>query len=107
MGKGQAYPHLGLAVPDYKVARRARRTSRPYQRRGGSLYRHSPWVVRLLRRPQLRDPNLEVVPKLVKLRRINLYIPSPVYKDWKQRTLPAPPSSTVSHYSVFKEQRRK
>jgi hypothetical protein len=58
---------------------------------------NAPWAIKLSKAvgeqpllgfEPLRDSNLEVVPKLIKLRHINLYIPSPEWKGWKQRTLP-------------------
>jgi hypothetical protein len=58
---------------------------------------NTPWAIKLSKAvgeqpllgfDPLRDPNLEVVPKLIKLRHINICIPSPVYKEWKQRSIP-------------------
>ena len=58
---------------------------------------NSPWAIKLSKAIRehpllgfepLHDSNLEVVPKLIKLRHINLFIPSPVYKEWKQRSVP-------------------
>jgi hypothetical protein len=58
---------------------------------------NAPWALKLSKAvgeqpllgfEPLRDPNLEVVPKLIKVRHINISIPSPVYKEWKQRSVP-------------------
>jgi hypothetical protein len=65
---------------------------------------NTPWAIKLSKAvgeqpllgfEPLRDPNLEVVPKLIKQRHINLIIPAAAWKDWKQRTLPV---GTVQHY---------
>jgi hypothetical protein len=65
---------------------------------------NAPWAIKLSKAigeqpllgfEPLRDPNLEVVPKLIKLRHINISIPSPVYKEWKQRSVPV---ATEQHY---------
>jgi hypothetical protein len=69
-------------------------------RRGWYVYfddLNAPWAIKLstavgeqplLGFEPLCDPNLEAVPKLIKLRHINISIPSPVWKEWKQRTVP-------------------
>jgi hypothetical protein len=65
---------------------------------------NTPWAIKLSKAigeqpllgfEPLRDPNLDVVPRLIKLRHINISIPSPVYKEWKQRSVPV---ATEQHY---------
>jgi hypothetical protein len=105
MGKGQADPDLGLAVPGRQLASATRRPARSHQGRCGRVFRHSPWLVRLHRQQQravgghapqvclasihtsasnpCSTPTSRCCPRSARMRHVHV-----VTKDWRRRSLP-------------------